>query len=59
MILCAAYMFITYLPSEVARGLGGPAAPVRYRARGTVDPEVWTWQLICEGGLLVPLDAAE
>ena len=27
---------------------GGPAGLVRDRARRTVDPEVWTWQLIRE-----------
>ena len=27
---------------------GGPAGLVRDRARRTVDPEVWTWQLILE-----------
>ena len=46
-ILCAAYMLLLVLPREVVRGW-----VVRRRlsniGRGTVDPEVWTWQLIRE-----------
>lgn len=48
MVLCAAYMLLLTLPREVVRALGwsGGARPIS--GRGTVDPEVWTWQLIRE-----------
>ena len=40
-------LLLTYSREVVVLG-GGPAGLVRDRARRTVDPEVWTWQLIRE-----------
>ena len=40
-------LLLTYSREFVVLG-GGPAGLVRDRARRTVDPEVWTWQLIRE-----------
>ena len=47
-VLCAAYMLLLTYSREVVVLGGGPAGLVRDRARRTVDPEVWTWQLIRE-----------